>query len=162
MLPELFTIFGITVQSYGISKALAILVAGLVLARAFRRHNLSGDAAWSLVIHTTIWGFVGAKLYFLAEHANAFSWHHLGGMGFTWYGGMIGGTIAALMVIRRQQPPLGLVSGLVPYATFVLSRPKRRSRRELVTTLTEENAMAAPAMIGLSSPSAASGMAAVL
>lgn len=76
MLPELFTIFGITVQSYGVSKAFAILVAGLVLARAFRRHNLSGDAAWSLVIHTTIWGFVGAKLYFLAEHADAFSWHH--------------------------------------------------------------------------------------
>lgn len=113
MLPELFTIFGVTIQSYGVSKALAILVAGLVLTRAFRRHNLSGDAAWSLVMHATIWGFVGAKLYFLAEHADSFMWHHLGGMGFTWYGGMIGGTIAALVVIRRQRLPLGLVSGLV-------------------------------------------------
>jgi hypothetical protein len=41
-------------------------------------------------------------------------------------------------------------------------RPKRRSRSELVTTLTLENAIAAPAIIGLSSPSAATGMAAVL
>ncbi len=41
-------------------------------------------------------------------------------------------------------------------------RPKRRSRSELVTTLTEENPIAAPAMIGFSRPSAARGMAAVL
>nr|WP_232525675.1 hypothetical protein [Mycobacterium intracellulare] len=41
-------------------------------------------------------------------------------------------------------------------------RPKRRSRSELVTTLTEESPIAAPAMIGLSRPSAARGIAAVL
>jgi hypothetical protein len=40
--------------------------------------------------------------------------------------------------------------------------PKRRSRSELATTLTLDNAMAAPATTGLSSPAAASGMAAVL
>src|SRR4029453_10646561 len=40
--------------------------------------------------------------------------------------------------------------------------PKRRSCSELATTLTLENAMAAPAIPGLSSPAAASGMAAVL
>lgn len=42
------------------------------------------------------------------------------------------------------------------------TRPKRRSRRELVTTLTDENAMAAPAIIGLRRPMAARGIAAVL
>src|SRR5215212_7284701 len=39
---------------------------------------------------------------------------------------------------------------------------KRRSRRLLVTTNTLENAIAAAAMIGLSSPAAASGIAATL
>ena len=39
---------------------------------------------------------------------------------------------------------------------------KRRSRRLLLTTKTELNAMAAPAMSGLSRPSAASGSAATL
>ena len=39
---------------------------------------------------------------------------------------------------------------------------KRRSRRLLATTATLEKAMAAPAIIGLSSPAAASGMAARL
>src|SRR4051812_14136307 len=39
---------------------------------------------------------------------------------------------------------------------------KRRSRRLLETTNTELNAMAAPAIIGLSSPAAAKGIAATL
>ena len=39
---------------------------------------------------------------------------------------------------------------------------KARSRRLLLTTNTLDNAMAAPASMGLSSPSAASGIAATL
>ena len=39
---------------------------------------------------------------------------------------------------------------------------KRRSRRLLLTTNTEENAIAAPAISGLSSPAMASGSAATL
>jgi hypothetical protein len=41
-------------------------------------------------------------------------------------------------------------------------QPAVRSLREFVTTSTELNAIAAPAIIGLSSPSAASGIAATL
>ena len=42
------------------------------------------------------------------------------------------------------------------------SGAKRRRRRLLVTTKTDENAMAAPAIIGDSDPAAASGIAATL
>jgi hypothetical protein len=44
----------------------------------------------------------------------------------------------------------------------VVSVEKRRSRRLLLTTKTELDAMAAPAISGLSSPSAAKGIAATL
>jgi len=111
--PVLFTVFGVPVQAYGVSKALALLVGGLVLARAFRRHNLNGDLAWSLALHAMLWGFLGAKLYYLAEHAPDLTWHDFGGMGFTWYGGVITGTAAVLIIIRRRRLPLGLVSGLL-------------------------------------------------
>lgn len=37
MRPVLFEIFGLPLNSYGISKALAVLVAGYLLAREFRR-----------------------------------------------------------------------------------------------------------------------------
>ena len=111
MLPVLLSVFGFDVQSYGVSKALAALVAAFLLARAFERLALSRDAAYSLVMWATIWGFVGAKIYYLLEQLPNFDVHHLGGMGFTWYGGLIGGVVAALVIVRRHQLPLGVVAG---------------------------------------------------
>ena len=111
MLPVLFSVFGFDVQSYGVSKALAALVAAVLLARAFERLALSRDSAYSLVMWVTIWGFVGAKVYYLLEQLPNVDAHHLGGVGFTWYGGLIGGLAAALVIARRHQLPLGVVAG---------------------------------------------------
>ncbi len=55
-----------------------------------------------------------------------------------------------------------LVSFAVPVVGRGQAGRKRRSRRLLVTTKTEEKAIAAPAIIGLSRPAAASGIAATL
>ncbi len=111
MRPVLFSVFGFDIQSYGVSKALAALVAAFMLARAFERLGLRRDSAYSLVMWATIWGFVGAKIYYLLEQLPNVDLHHLGGMGFTWYGGLIGGVVAALVVVRRHQLPLGIVAG---------------------------------------------------
>jgi len=94
--PVLFSVFGLDIQSYGASKGLAALVAAFMLARAFEQRGLKRDSAYSLVMWATIWGFVGAKIYYL---------------GFTWYGGLIGGVIASLVIVRRHQLPLGVVAG---------------------------------------------------
>jgi phosphatidylglycerol:prolipoprotein diacylglycerol transferase len=109
MRPVLFSIFGLHVQSYGVSKAVAALLAAWLLARAFRRRGLKDDDAYSLVIWGTIWGFVAAKIYFLLEHSDELSLHHLGGAGFTWYGGLIGGIAAFLVIIRRRHLPAAFV-----------------------------------------------------
>jgi phosphatidylglycerol:prolipoprotein diacylglycerol transferase len=109
MRPVLFSFLGLDVQSYGVSKALAAVLAGWLLIRAFRRHGLKEDDALALVMWATIWGFVGAKIYFLLEHTDEFSPHHLGGAGFTWYGGLIGGITAFLVIIRRRHLPAAFV-----------------------------------------------------
>jgi phosphatidylglycerol:prolipoprotein diacylglycerol transferase len=109
--PVLFSVFGFDIQSYGVSKALAALVAAFLLARSFERLALKRDSAYALVMWATIWGFVGAKIYYLLELLPHFDLHHLGGMGFTWYGGLIGGVVAALVVVRRHRLPLGPVAG---------------------------------------------------
>jgi phosphatidylglycerol:prolipoprotein diacylglycerol transferase len=109
--PVLFSVFGFDIQSYGVSKALAALVAAFMLARAFERLGLKRDLAYSLVMWGTIWGFVGAKIYYLIEHLPTLTMHDFGGMGFTWYGGLIGGVVAALVIVRRHQLPLGIVAG---------------------------------------------------
>ena len=111
MRPVLFSVFGFDIQSYGVSKALAALVAAFLLAHTFERLALKRDSAYSLVMWATIWGFVGAKIYYLLEQLPNFDVHHLGGMGFTWYGGVIGGVAAALVIVRRHRLPLGKVAG---------------------------------------------------
>ncbi len=111
MLPVLFSVFGFHIQSYGVSKALAALAAAFLLARAFERVALKRDSAYSLVMWATVWGFVGAKIYYLLEHFPTLTMHDFGGMGFTWYGGLIGGTVAALVIVRRHRLPLGIVAG---------------------------------------------------
>jgi phosphatidylglycerol---prolipoprotein diacylglyceryl transferase len=109
--PVLFSVFGFDIQSYGVSKAVAALVAVFLLARAFEKLALRRDSAYSLVMWATIWGFVGAKIYYLLEQLPNFDLHHLGGMGFTWYGGLIGGVVAALIIVHRHRLPLGTVAG---------------------------------------------------
>jgi len=105
MRPVLFSVLGFNVQSYGVSKALAALVAGWLLARAFDRLGLKRDSAYSVVMWATIWGFAGAKVYYLLERLPDVTLHDLGGMGFTWYGGLVGGIAAALVVVRRHRLP---------------------------------------------------------
>lgn len=112
MLPVLFTLFGLPIQSYGVSKALAALVAGWLLARLFVRRGLNSDDAYTMTFAGTVWGFVGAKAYFLLEHLPNLTWHDLGSSGFTWYGGFLAGVVAVVVVARRRGLPLLLIAGL--------------------------------------------------
>lgn len=111
MQPVLFTVLGMDVQSYGVSKALAALLAAYLLGRAFTAQGLDRDSAHALVMWATVWGFVGAKLYYVLEQLPSVTLHDFGGMGFTWYGGLLGGVAAALVVVRRHHLPLGVVAG---------------------------------------------------
>ncbi len=111
MQPVLFTFLGVEVQSYGVSKALAALLAAYLLGRAFTARGLDRDSAHALVMWATVWGFAGAKLYYVLEQLPSVTLHDFGGMGFTWYGGLLGGVAAALVVIRRHRLPLGVVAG---------------------------------------------------
>ncbi len=89
MYPTLFEFFGWPVGSYGVSKALAAIVAALLLGGEFRRLGWNPEAATNLVMVSTLLGFVGAKLCYLGEHARSLSAHDFGGSGFTWYGGLL-------------------------------------------------------------------------
>ncbi|CAI9411503.1 prolipoprotein diacylglyceryl transferase [Aestuariimicrobium sp. T2.26MG-19.2B] len=113
MWPVLFSIFGVQIQAYGVSKAAAALVAAYLLGRAFERVGLDKDTAHSLVLWATVWGFVGAKVYFLLENGRHLAWHMLGGSGFTWYGGLIGGAAAVIVITRRHQLGLATVAGMM-------------------------------------------------
>lgn len=111
MRPVLFSVLGLDFQTYGLSKALAALVGAYLLGRAFQKVGLSRDLGFNLAIWATVWGFVGAKIYFLLEQFPVITAHHLAGSGFTWYGGLIGGISSALWIARRHHLPLATVAG---------------------------------------------------
>ena len=65
------------------------------------------------VVGRSLAGFVGAKAYFLLEQGTAVTLHDLGGTGFTWYGGLLGGVAAGVVLARRDALPLETVAGAV-------------------------------------------------
>lgn len=112
MQPVLLDLGQIELTSYGVSKALAVLVGGWLLAGELRRRGRDPELAWSLAIAAALGGFAGAKLYYLLENAGSLSTHDLGGTGFTWYGGLIGGAAAVLIVARRRGISAGEIAGM--------------------------------------------------
>lgn len=112
MRPVLFEVLGFPIHSYGVSKAAAALVAGYLLAREFRRLGWHPDRAWSIALTAAVIGFVGGKLYYLAEHVGSLSPHSFGSSGFTWYGGLIAGVVTVVVMARRYELPLGQLAGI--------------------------------------------------
>jgi phosphatidylglycerol---prolipoprotein diacylglyceryl transferase len=119
MRPVLIEFAGLQVQSYGVSKVLAAMAAGWLLRRELVRRGRDPEHTWTLIIAAVVGGFLGAKLYYLAEQAGGgLTAHDLAGSGFTWYGGMIGGALAVVVAARRTDIPLELMAGMaaVPLA----------------------------------------------
>lgn len=111
MWPVLFDVFGVQIQSYGASKALAAIVGAWILGARFRRLGFDKEVAYSLVMWAAVWGFVAAKVWFLLDNWSHFELHMLGGSGFVWYGGLVGGTLAVVVISRRHKLPLATVAG---------------------------------------------------
>lgn len=113
MQPVLFELFGFPVNSYGVSKAAAVIAAAWLLAREFRRLGWDPEHAWNLVLTATVLGFVGGKLYYLAENLGQLTPHHFGSSGFTWYGGLMAGTLTVIVMAKRYRLPRGQLAGAV-------------------------------------------------
>ena len=113
MKPVLIDLGAVELQSYGVSKALAVLVGGWLLKRELVRRGRPADAGFAIALAALVGGFLGAKLYYLIEASgDGLSMHDFGGSGFTWYGGLIGGALAAVFAARRYGIAAGPIAGM--------------------------------------------------
>lgn len=106
MYPVLFQIGPLTIYSLGVLWGLAAICAGYVVWLELKRYRLDPELASSMVFAAAVGGLIGARLLLILEEWNHFlrsPWDLiLSGAGFSWYGGLIGGTMAVAWLVRRN------------------------------------------------------------
>lgn len=111
MYPTLFTVpgLGLEVSTFGVMLAVAFLVGGWIADYRMREAGVPGDA-WNLLIYVMVGGIVGGKLYFAIDvslrEGQPFAALLFSRGGITWYGGLIGGALGALLGCRVHRVPL--------------------------------------------------------
>src|SRR3990172_4814612 len=101
MLPDNLHLGPIPIHWFGIFLAIALLVAGQVMSREFRRSGLGADFGWEVVLWGAIGGLVGARLWVIGDQWSTFLESPLrfafSSGGLTWYGGLSGGILAVTL-----------------------------------------------------------------
>ena len=108
MYPEI-SLGPFTVHTFGLMMALAFVAAGIVAYFEFRRKGLDPEKIYWLVIASALGGLIGAKVNYLLLNLDQVKADPLStifsGAGLVWYGGLIGGLLAALLVMRLYRLP---------------------------------------------------------
>ncbi len=117
MYPILLHVGDFTLYSYGAFVALAFIAGGIAASRLLRRLGFDPGLGISLAVAAAVGGFVGARVYWLAEHWSEVRpdvlHHALAGAGFTWYGGLLGGAAAVIGVALFKRLSLGLAANVM-------------------------------------------------
>jgi phosphatidylglycerol:prolipoprotein diacylglycerol transferase len=123
MYPELFRIGSFSVSTFGVMLAIAFLVGTRICAVRLEEQAQDPEQAWNLLLWTMVGGIVGSKLYFAVDvslRTDTSFWTLLfDRAGITFYGGLIGGTLAGLMACRIHQLPTKVVADSVAVSLAV-------------------------------------------
>jgi phosphatidylglycerol:prolipoprotein diacylglycerol transferase len=105
--PVLFRIGAFEVTSFGVLVAFGALVGLWLLRIELRRGGLPDDAG-DAGIAGIAGGLVGAKLLWVSEHLGEEPFFDLllSRAGLSWFGGLLGGILAGLWLLRRRRLPI--------------------------------------------------------
>lgn len=117
MYPELLHIGPLTIYTYGFMMATAFLVCYLILKYEIKKRGDDPEIASNIIFWGAIGGIVGAKIFYMVEFYQDFLQDPLGmifsGAGLVFHGGLVGGTIAVILVIRHAKKPLGEYADII-------------------------------------------------
>ncbi|MEI7999146.1 MAG: prolipoprotein diacylglyceryl transferase [Candidatus Omnitrophota bacterium] len=121
MHPILFSIGPLTIYSYGVTIALAVIICSWALSHDAKAYKIPSDVIYDLIFWTVAWGILGARVFYVFLTWDYFS-HNLLEMimlqhgGLAWQGGLIGGLLAGIWFVRSKKLPLRILLDLVaPY-----------------------------------------------
>ena len=115
MYPTLIDFGPFGIHSYGLMLASAFITVVFVLQRELKRRGFVSEVASSIVMAAGIGGVVGAKLYSAVQDGQLRFDELFSTSGLVWYGGLIGGSLAAsLYILRSPNPYLPTIDAIGP------------------------------------------------
>ena len=108
MLPEICHIGVFTIYSYGLTLVLAFFVGSSLCAAQARREKLDPDLIFNLLFTIFISGVIGCRVFYVLLNfyfylSNPLEIIMLQHGGMAWFGGLIFGTIAGFLFVKRNK-----------------------------------------------------------
>jgi phosphatidylglycerol:prolipoprotein diacylglycerol transferase len=102
--PVLLHIGPVTVYSFGVMMAAGFYFGSMVSVNEYERRGGNGEALWSLLVWVFLAGLASSRVLSIFNNPQAFMEapisELLAGSGFVWYGGFLGGALAAWILGR--------------------------------------------------------------
>ena len=105
MYPTIVDFGFVGVHSFGLMLFTAFITSGIVIQSELKRRGFAPELASAIVMAAAIGGIVGAKLYSALLDGQITFQELFSTSGIVWYGGFIGGCLAAIIVIVRSSNP---------------------------------------------------------
>lgn len=111
MYPVIVQLGPLTIYSYGLMLAVAVIVCTFLLSRDARGKGINPEMVFDLVFWTVLAGIAGARLFYIILNWEFFRQNLLEMVmiqkgGLSWQGGLIFGGLAGAGFIRRKKLPL--------------------------------------------------------
>lgn len=110
MIPIILELGPVKIYSFGLMVLVAFGVGARLVILELRRRGMVPNHLEGYPMFALIGGIVGARLYWMLEHPAQVARDPfgsiIGGAGLTWYGGLVGGALAALWLARRKKQSL--------------------------------------------------------
>jgi phosphatidylglycerol:prolipoprotein diacylglycerol transferase len=120
MYPILFELFGFPISTFGVMMAVGFLLSAWIVGRRLREYGADPEHASTILIYAMVGGVLGSKLYFSIDESlrtgAPFFELLLSRAGITWYGGLVGGTLAVVLGTRIHGLSTRMVASCVATA----------------------------------------------
>jgi phosphatidylglycerol---prolipoprotein diacylglyceryl transferase len=118
MLPEICTIGPFTIYSYGLMMVLAFFTASSLCCLQAKKEGRDSEQIFNLLFQVFIFGIIGCRVFYVLDNFSFYLHNPLeiimlqhGGM--AWFGGLIFGSLRAILFIRKHKMEMLLTLDLI-------------------------------------------------